>query len=57
MYVAGVDSGSSATKLVILGDNDEILSYVVASTKPDIGALANELLHRALDETGLREGD
>ncbi len=57
MNVAGIDMGSVATKVVLLGDADEVLSYTVASARPDAEALAWSLLNQALVEARLKRED
>jgi len=57
MYVVGIDMGSVAAKVMIMGDNDEVLSYVVADAKPDAEALAKRLMNEALEQAHLRSED
>lgn len=57
MFVAGIDMGSVAAKAMIMGDNDEVVSYVVAEAKPDAEALARRLIDEALEQAHLGAED
>ena len=57
MFVAGIDMGSVAAKAMIMGDNDEIMSYVVAEAKPDAEAHGKRLMTDALEQAHLSWGD
>lgn len=51
MYFAGVDIGSSMTKVVIM--NEEVFVSFVASTSPEHRKLANKVMEKALAQARL----
>jgi len=53
MYVAGIDMGSAAAKVMIMGDSAEVLSYVVAEAEPDAETLGRRLMTEALKQAHL----
>ncbi len=57
MIVAGIDVGSVATKVVILGENDQLLTYVIAESEPRVGPLSEKLLNKALEQAHLQRED
>ncbi|MBI5445268.1 MAG: 2-hydroxyglutaryl-CoA dehydratase [Deltaproteobacteria bacterium] len=54
MFVAGIDVGSVAAKMLILREDASVASYVVADTNPDVDGLTRGLLARAVEEANLR---
>lgn len=57
MYFAGVDIGSTMTKVVILDRGGRILTAIKGPTGPEHRQLANEVMKMALDEAGLQLDD
>ncbi|TET88115.1 MAG: 2-hydroxyglutaryl-CoA dehydratase, partial [Dehalococcoidia bacterium] len=56
MYFAGVDIGSTMTKIVIMDGADNICSRIVGPTGPEHRRLANEVLAQALEQANLSFG-
>ena len=54
MYFAGVDIGSTMTKVVVMDMNGEILSRVIGHTGAEHRRLANEAMEAALKQASLR---
>lgn len=54
-YFAGVDIGSTMTKVVIVGDGKE--SSLIGPTGPEHRKLANRVMEQALDLAGISFGD
>ncbi len=54
-YFAGIDIGSTMTKVVITGD--EILATIIGPTGPEHRKLANKVMEEALSKGGLRFED
>jgi (R)-2-hydroxyacyl-CoA dehydratese activating ATPase len=54
-YFAGVDIGSTMTKVVIIGDGRE--SSLIKLTGPEHRKLANRVMEEALDHAGIAIGD
>jgi predicted CoA-substrate-specific enzyme activase len=54
LYFAGVDIGSTMTKVTLMGKSGELLSTVKGPTGPEHRQLANEVMGQALEEAGLR---
>ena len=50
-YFAGVDIGSTMTKVVIM--NGEIMASVIGPTGPEHRKLANRVMEEALNKAGL----
>ena len=50
-YFAGIDIGSTMTKVVILGD--EVMASVTGATGPEQRRLANRVMEEALEGAGL----
>ncbi len=50
-YFAGIDIGSTMTKVVIM--NDEIISSIIGPTGPEQRRLANRVMENALNQAGL----
>ena len=53
MYFAGVDIGSTMTKVVIISQTNESLSQVIGPTGAEHRRLANEVMAEALKKAGL----
>ena len=53
MYFTGVDIGSTMTKVVIINEQDEILSQVIGPTGAEHRRLANEVMAEALTQVDL----
>jgi predicted CoA-substrate-specific enzyme activase len=53
MYFAGVDIGSTMTKIVIMDGADNVCSRVIGPTGPEHRRLANRVLMEALEQAGL----
>ncbi|AEM74716.1 acyl-CoA dehydratase activase [Caldicellulosiruptor acetigenus] len=56
-YFAGIDSGSTSTKVVIIDDNKNILSYFVTKTGFDVIKSAKSSLEKACELAGLKIED
>jgi predicted CoA-substrate-specific enzyme activase len=56
-YVAGIDVGSTYTKAVIVGENNEIVGRTMRSTGFKLAEVARKALNTALEEAGLEEQD
>jgi predicted CoA-substrate-specific enzyme activase len=57
LYCAGVDIGSTMTKVVITDTTDKILSAIKGPTGPEHRQLANEVMKRALEQANLQLDD
>ena len=57
MYFAGVDIGSTMTKVVLTDKAGNLLSFIKGPTGAEHRRLANEVMRQALEEAGLRIGD
>jgi predicted CoA-substrate-specific enzyme activase len=53
IYFAGIDLGSTMTKVVVTDEHDEILARVIDHTGPEHRRLANKVMDQALEQTGL----
>jgi (R)-2-hydroxyacyl-CoA dehydratese activating ATPase len=53
IYFAGIDLGSTMTKVVIIDGNDKILSRVIDHTGAEHRRLANKVMDQALERSGL----
>ncbi len=53
MITAGIDIGSVSTEVVLAGEDNNILSYVVLPSQIDIEKTANEALDAALEMASL----
>jgi len=53
LYFAGVDIGSTMTKVVIINGSDKILAKVIGPTGAEQRRLANEVMQKALNGAGL----
>jgi len=54
LYFAGVDIGSTMTKVVLMDKSDNLLSTIKGPTGPEHRRLANEVMRQALEEAGLQ---
>ena len=54
-YFAGVDIGSTMTKVVVVGNGKEI--SLIGPTGPEHRKLANRVMEKALDQAGIAFGD
>jgi (R)-2-hydroxyacyl-CoA dehydratese activating ATPase len=57
LHFAGVDIGSTMTKVVLLDKAGSLLSFIKGPTGAEHRQLANEVMRQALEEAGLRIGD
>jgi len=57
MYFAGVDIGSTMTKIVIMDGADNICSRIIGPTGPEHRRLANRVLIEALEQADLSVGE
>jgi len=54
LYFAGVDIGSTMTKVVLIDKGGSLLSTIKGPTGPEHRQLANEVMRQALEEAGLQ---
>ena len=57
MYFAGVDIGSTMTKVVLIDKSGDLLSTIKGPTGPEYRQLANEVMRQALEQASLQIGD
>jgi len=57
LYFAGVDIGSTMTKVVLMDKSDNLLSTIKGPTGPEHRRLANEVMRQALEQAGLQIND
>jgi predicted CoA-substrate-specific enzyme activase len=57
LHFAGVDIGSTMTKVVLTDKAGNLLSFIKGPTGAEHRQLANEVMRQALEEAGLRIGD
>lgn len=57
LFVAGIDSGSTSTDVVILDANKKIAASVIIPTGGGSGTSAEEALDKALEKAGLQRSD
>jgi len=57
LYFAGVDIGSTMTKVVLLDKSNNLLSTIKGPTGPEHRQLANEVMRRALEQASLQIDD
>ncbi|MDH4291463.1 MAG: acyl-CoA dehydratase activase, partial [Dehalococcoidia bacterium] len=57
MYFAGVDIGSTMTKVVLLDKAGNLLSFIKGPTGPEHRQLANEVMRQALEQASLQIDD
>ncbi len=54
MYFAGVDIGSTMTKVVLMDKSSNLLSAIKGPTGPEYRQLANEVMRQALEQASLQ---
>jgi len=52
-YFAGIDIGSTMTKVVIIDNDNDMISSVIGATGPEQRRLANKVMEKALDQIKL----
>jgi len=52
-YFAGIDIGSTMTKVVIIDNDNDMISSVIGATGPEQRRLANKVMEKALDQSKL----
>jgi predicted CoA-substrate-specific enzyme activase len=57
LYFAGVDIGSTMTKVVLVDKSSNLLSAIKGPTGPEYRQLANEVMRQALEQASLQIGD
>ena len=57
MYFAGVDIGSTMTKVMLIDKSDNLLSAIKGPTGPEHRQLANEVMRQALEQASLQIED
>lgn len=57
MYFAGVDIGSTMTKVVLMDNSGNLLSAIKGPTGPEYRQLANEVMRQALEQASLQIDD
>jgi len=57
MYYAGLDIGSTMTKVVVVDDQGGVINYILGPTGPEHRPLANMVMQRVLEECGLTIDD
>jgi predicted CoA-substrate-specific enzyme activase len=57
LYFAGVDIGSTMTKVVLMDKSDNLLSTIKGPTGPEHRQLANEVMREALEQANLQIDD
>jgi len=57
LYYAGVDIGSTMTKVVIIDRGDDLLSVIKGPTGPEHRQLANQVMAQALEQANLQISD
>ena len=57
MYFAGVDIGSTMTKVVLMDKSSNLLSTIKGPTGPEYRQLANEVMRQALEQASLQIDD
>ena len=57
MYFAGVDIGSTMTKVVLMAKSGNLLSAIKGPTGPEHRQLANEVMRQALEQASLQIDD
>ncbi len=53
MYFAGIDLGSTMTKVVIIGEDEQVCASVIKHTGAEHRRLANKVMEEALEQTDL----
>ena len=57
IYFAGIDLGSTMTKIVIIDDDEQILAYIVHHTGAEHRHLANRVMEEGLEQASLSIDD
>lgn len=57
MYFAGIDIGSTMTKVVLMAESGSLLSAIKGPTGPEHRQLANEVMQQALEQASLQIDD
>jgi predicted CoA-substrate-specific enzyme activase len=57
LYFAGIDIGSTMTKVVLMDKSDNLLSNIKGPTGPEHRRLANEVMRQSLEQAGLQIDD
>jgi predicted CoA-substrate-specific enzyme activase len=57
LYFAGVDIGSTMTKVVLMDKSGNLVSAIKGPTGPEHRQLANEVMRQALEQASLQIGD
>jgi predicted CoA-substrate-specific enzyme activase len=57
LYFAGIDIGSTMTKVVLMDKSDNLLSSIKGPTGPEHRQLANEVMRQALEQASLQIDD
>jgi len=57
LYFAGVDIGSTMTKVMLIDKSDNLLSAIKGPTGPEHRQLANEVMRQALEQASLQIDD
>jgi predicted CoA-substrate-specific enzyme activase len=57
LYFAGIDIGSTMTKVVLIDTTDRVLSIIKGPTGPEHRQLANEVMRMALEQANLQLDD
>ena len=57
MYFAGIDIGSTMTKVVLMDEGSNLLAAIKGPTGPEHRQLANEVMRQALEQAGLQIDD
>lgn len=57
IYFAGIDLGSTMTKVVIIDNDEEVCAEVIKHTGAEHRRLANEVMKQALEQSGLSFDD
>ncbi len=53
MYFAGIDLGSTMTKVVIIGEDEQVCASIIRHTGAEHRRLANKVMEEALEQAGL----
>ena len=53
MYFAGIDLGSTMTKVVLIGDDEQVCASIIRHTGAEHRRLANRVMEEALTQAGL----
>ena len=57
MYFAGIDLGSTMTKVVLIGEDEQVCASVIKHTGAEHRRLANKVMEEALEQTDLSIDD